>query len=196
MLLQKQQNDPQTNPPLALAGSMQYLMRHRKLPGKALRGLRDKFSLGSTARSPQGGFMKRNLIGTLSLVVLSLLIAATGASAQSFAKANVPFAFKVGQAQLPAGCYRITAGYAHSTIMVRNCETGKAVMSLRARTEYARATTPKLVFHHLGNRYFLTEIWGAGGSTGMILPASKLERELRVASGPSNASGEVVLALN
>lgn len=51
--------------------------------------------------------MKRNLISILSLVVMSLLLNATGAYAQSYAKANVPFAFNVGAKQLPAGTYEI-----------------------------------------------------------------------------------------
>ena len=51
--------------------------------------------------------MKRNLIGTLSLVVMSLLLNVNGADAQSAAQANVPFAFNVGSSQLPAGSYRI-----------------------------------------------------------------------------------------
>ena len=38
--------------------------------------------------------MKRNLIGTLSLVALSLLLTAAGAAAQSAVQANVPFAFR------------------------------------------------------------------------------------------------------
>jgi hypothetical protein len=65
-----------------------------------------------------------------------------------------------------------------------------------AQQEYPRATTSKLVFHHLGNQYFLTQIIGPAGSTGMSLPASKLERELELASGPSNADEEVIIALN
>jgi hypothetical protein len=138
--------------------------------------------------------MKRNLIGILSLVVLSLLLGATSSYAQSFAKANVPFAFKVGKAQLPAGCYTITTGQ-QNTIMIRNCNTSAAVLS-PARREYPRETSSKLVFHHLGNQYFLIQIWGVAGSTGMTLPSSQLEKELQVASGPSSAGEEVVIALN
>jgi hypothetical protein len=139
--------------------------------------------------------MKRNLIGILSLVVLSLLLNATGAYAQSVVGANVPFAFRVGTAQLPAGNYRITVGYQNNTIVIRNSKTSTAVLS-RAQREYRRDTRCKLVFHHLGNQYFLTEIWGAAGSAGMTLPASKLERELQVASGPSHSGKQVVIALN
>ena len=139
--------------------------------------------------------MKRNLIGILSLVVLPLLLNASSAYAQLTVQGNVPFAFKIGQVQLPAGTYRITAGYTRNTIIVRNCETGKSVIS-GARQEYPRTTSSKMVFHLLGNQYFLAQIFGAAGSTGMTLPASKLERDLQLSRGRSNAGEEVVIASN
>ncbi len=78
--------------------------------------------------------MKRNLIAVLSLVVMSLLLNATGAYAQSYAKANVPFDFKVGSAQLPAGPYEITVSNTSSgAILIRNDQTSAAAMST-ART--------------------------------------------------------------
>ena len=86
--------------------------------------------------------MKRNLIGILSLVVLSVLISATGASAQSYAKANVPFAFTVGSAQMPAGTYEIKNAGA-SAIVIQNDETSAAAMSNAGR-EQPRHTGAKL----------------------------------------------------
>jgi hypothetical protein len=65
--------------------------------------------------------MKRNLIGILSLVVLSVLTA-TGAYAQSAVRADVPFAFKVGKTQLPAGTYDIKADAQHM-IAIHNSKT-------------------------------------------------------------------------
>jgi hypothetical protein len=65
-----------------------------------------------------------------------------------------------------------------------------------ARSEYPRTTSSKLVFQHLGNQYFLTQAFGDPGSAGMALAPSKLERGLQVANGRSNASKEVVIALN
>ena len=50
--------------------------------------------------------MKCNSIAKSSLVVLSLLLSVAGAHAQSV-RAKVPFAFKVGSTQLPAGTYAI-----------------------------------------------------------------------------------------
>jgi hypothetical protein len=143
--------------------------------------------------------MKRNLIGILSLVVMTVLISSTGAFAQSYAKADVPFAFSVGSAQLPAGTYDIrTVGPGNSSIAVQNHETSAAAMSNAGR-EQPRNASPKLVFHHVGNTYFLAEVWRSSTAEGMIIPASKQEKELEKELQASNATGgyeEVVVALN
>jgi hypothetical protein len=138
--------------------------------------------------------MKRNLIGILSLVVMSLLNA-TGAYAQSLVKADVPFAFSVGAAQLPAGTYTISAT-GDNAIAIQNGRTG-ALSGVRR--EYPRNTRAKLVFHHLGNQYFLAEIWRGSDSAGMVIGPSKmekeLEKELQLASGRSKVGEEVLIAL-
>jgi hypothetical protein len=140
--------------------------------------------------------MKRNLFGILSLVVLSLLNA-TGAFAQSMAKANVPFAFKVGSAQLPAGTYQVKAA-GETAIVIQNCQASASALS-NVRREYPRNSGAKLVFRHIGSQYFLAEIWRGAGSEGMVIAPSKeekeLEKELRLARGHSNAGEEVMIAL-
>jgi hypothetical protein len=144
--------------------------------------------------------MKRNLIAVLSLVVMSLLLNTTGAYAQSYAKANVPFDFKVGSAQLPAGSYVIKVDDSSSgVIMIRNGQTSAAAVST-ARRESPRTTAAKLVFHHVGNQYFLAEIWKNSDTDGMIVPASKqekeLKKELQLAKAPAGGYEEVIVALN
>ena len=138
--------------------------------------------------------MKRNLIGILSLVVMSML-SATGAYAQSIVKADVPFAFRVGSAQLPAGTYEVNAT-SDNVIAIRN---DRSIALSSVRREDARNTGPKLVFHHLGNQYFLTEIWRGSDSAGMVIGPSKmekeLEKELRLASGRAKVGEEVLIAL-
>jgi hypothetical protein len=143
--------------------------------------------------------MKRNLITILSLVVMSLLLNATGAYAQSYAKADVPFAFNVGAKQLPAGTYEIRAlGQSATEIMIRNTETTAAAMSI-ARNEGPRDTESKLVFDRIGTQYFLTEVWKGFGAGGMIVPTSKheqeLKRELQLAKGSAGSNEQVVVAL-
>jgi hypothetical protein len=138
--------------------------------------------------------MKRNLIGTLSLVVVSLLINVKGACAQSVVKANVPFAFNVGSSQLPAGSYRITVEDGSSFVMIGNSTTGATVLSLGQR-QSPGAMRLKLVFQHLGNRYFLTQIWGKQGSAGLRFRAPKPETKFEIASQPSPSRKEVEIAL-
>ena len=143
--------------------------------------------------------MKRNLITILSLVVMSLLLNATGVYAQSYAKAKVPFAFNVGAKQLPAGSYEIRVlSQSPNEIMIRNTETTAAALSI-ARNEGPRNTESKLVFDRIGTQYFLTEVWRGSGAGGMIVPTSKheqeLKRELQLAKGSAGGNEEVVVAL-
>jgi hypothetical protein len=138
--------------------------------------------------------MKRNLIGTLSLVVMSLLLNVNGAYGESAVKANVPFPFNVGTSQLPAGSYRITVEDGSGLVMLRNSTTFATVLSL-GQQERPGGKSRKLVFRRLGNRYFLTQIWGEQGSTGLRLRAPKPETKLEIASQPSPSRKEVEIAL-
>jgi hypothetical protein len=143
--------------------------------------------------------MKRNFITILSLVVMSLLLNATSAYAQSYAKANVPFAFNVGAAQLPAGTYEIKVlSQSPNLIMIRNPETTAAALSI-ARSENPRDAESKLVFDRIGTQYFLTEVWKGSGTVGMIVPTSKheqeLKKELQLAKGPATGNEKVIVAL-
>jgi hypothetical protein len=138
--------------------------------------------------------MKRSLIGTLSLVGMSLLLNVNGADAQSAAHANVPFAFNVGSSQLPAGRYSITFEDVTGMVMIRNSTTGVTALSLGQR-DYPGDKSWKLVFQHPGNGYFLTEICGARGSAGVKLRAPKTETKLEFASKQSPSGKEVEIAL-
>jgi hypothetical protein len=141
--------------------------------------------------------MKRNLITILSLVVGSLMFGATGSYAQSYAQANVPFAFTVGQKQLPAGPYQFkVTGQAENLIIIRNIETGESVLSI-VLYEAPRSTESKLVFDHVGNEYFLTQVWRESGSQGQSIPTSRREQELtKELLLTKNSSEKVTVALN
>jgi hypothetical protein len=143
--------------------------------------------------------MKRNLIGILSLVVMSLLLNPTAVYAQSYAKANVPFDFKVGSAQLPSGTYDVREMGNANSVMVQNHETSSSAMAI-ARHENPRDTDAKLVFHKVGGQYFLAEIWRGPGTDGLIVPTSKqekeLQKELQLAGNRAGGYEEVVVALN
>jgi hypothetical protein len=196
MLLQSQQNEMEKSSDSSWHDGCNISMRHSKRQALAQTSLSDKFSLGSTERSPKEEVMKRNVIGILSLVVMSLMLNAA-AQTQSAAKANVPFAFKVGSAQLPAGTYIVSTAGA-SAIQIRNGQTSASAVSV-VRREYQDNSGAKLVFHHVADQYFLAEIWTGAGTNGMVIARSKqeksLERELRLATGESK-SEDVLIALN
>jgi hypothetical protein len=127
------------------------------------------------------------------------LLNATGAYAQSYAKANVPFAFNVGAKQLPAGTYEIKSlSQSPNLIMIRNYETMAGALSI-ARREGPRSTESKLVFDRVGTQYFLTEVWKGSGAGGMIVPTSKqeeeLKKELQLAKRPAGGNEKVIVAV-
>jgi hypothetical protein len=113
----------------------------------------------------------------------------------------VPFDFKVGTAQLPAGPYEIKADDTIAgTVMIRNHQTSASAMSI-AQREYPRSSTnAKLVFHKVGNQYFLAEIWKGSDAGEMVIPTSRqekeLEKELQADNGHTGGYEEIVVALN
>jgi hypothetical protein len=175
-----------------LADRMQYVNASQQAPSESAKGFERQIQFGFHCKEPKEDLMKRNLTGTLSLVVLSLMLTATGAYAQSELKATVPFAFKVGQSQLPGGTYEIRSNADNNTITIRNSTIG--AMSL-ARREGSGDASPRLVFNHVGGQYFLSQIWGAAGNSRMNLPSSKLEEELQMATAGSNSGEKVIVAL-
>jgi hypothetical protein len=138
--------------------------------------------------------MKINSIATSSLVVLSLLLTAAGAYAQTALEAHVPFAFKVGKTQMPAGNYAIANDTDTNFITIRNLKTNDAVLALGTRQSHDK-TTDKLVFRHVGDQYSLTEIWGDASEPGMYVAAPKQKKQLEAASAPSSPSSNIEIAL-
>ena len=137
--------------------------------------------------------MKCNSISRSSFLVLSLLLTVAGAHAQSSAQANVPFDFKVGTKQLAAGTYAVRNDPGTNVVMIRNIQTGTSVLAMGRRQSPSKKTD-KLIFHRYGSQYFLTAILGSTGSQGMVLPASKQEKELQVAHAPANSGNNIEIA--
>jgi hypothetical protein len=135
--------------------------------------------------------MKRNFFGILITMTLALLINVP-LSAQTIARATIPFDFTVGQTQMSAGTYEISP-LAHAAIVIRDSKAAKSVLimvrSERSRNSDSRA---KLVFNRYGDKYFLSQVSRGFGAGVMQLPTSKLEKEVRIAS--SGVSQKVVVA--
>jgi hypothetical protein len=137
--------------------------------------------------------MKCNSIAQSSLVVLSLLLTVAGAHAQSATRANVPFAFKVGTTQMPAGTYNVQNELGTNLVVVRNVRTGTSVVAMGLQKAPSEKTN-KLIFHRYGSQYFLTEILGEKGSQGMVFRATRQEKELQIAQAQTNTGNNIEIA--
>ena len=137
--------------------------------------------------------MKRNSITYSSLLGLSLLLSATGAYAQSAARANVPFAFKVGAKQMPAGTYTVQTQIGSDIVMVHNVQTGTSALAL-GRRESPSKKTDKLIFRRYGSQYYLAAILGSQGSQGMVFSPSRQEKKVQEAQAQAISTNTVEVA--
>ena len=131
--------------------------------------------------------MKRQIANLLG--VLSLLLVAACASAQTVAKVNVPFGFVVNKATLPAGAYRIDSVSNTSSTPILALRSEDARVAMLIMGNHATSAEPsensRLVFRRYGDQYFLSQIWMAGETSGHELPISRREAELAKNQQPS-----------
>lgn len=129
-----------------------------------------------------------------ALVAASLLLA-SGAQAQALhVRADVPFDFVIGNNVYPAGNYDIERTLPTSNALLIRSEakmTSTFVLPMEC-TKGQPAEKSVLVFHRVGDEYFLYQIWTEGSTIGRELPQPKRETELA-----RNGKGEdVVIAAN
>jgi len=108
--------------------------------------------------------------------------------------ADVPFSFHVGSTVMPQGVYSVneTKDGAIAWIRPAQEQAAKALTTMHAAGK--ERTEPVLVFHRVGQEYFLAEIWDGRGPTGRALPPSPLEKELaQSGAAPSLAVVRVAL---
>ena len=115
------------------------------------------------------------------LFVLAVLLLANAARAQQVpVKADVPFDFAVGDRAYPAGEYTLKSAMDNTWIIrLENTQesTGSFISSINCENR-APSKETKLVFHRMGGRYFLYQVWVAGSMTGREFPKGRIEVEL------------------
>jgi hypothetical protein len=114
-------------------------------------------------------------------LALTALGMATAAHAQQTnVKATVPFDFVVGNRAYPAGEYSVKAIDQSDVILrIDNTQSAKAEMVLsNACTKSAPSPTTNLVFHRVGDGYFLYQIWTEGNTQGREFPMSRTETQI------------------
>jgi hypothetical protein len=129
-----------------------------------------------------------------ALVAASLLLA-SGAQAQGLhVRANVPFDFAIGNNVYPAGSYEIervlTTG--NGLLITSDAKMSSTFALPHECSSGKPAEKTVLVFHRIGDEYFLYQIWTEGNFTGRELPQPKRETEL----ARNGKADEVIVAAN
>ena len=139
--------------------------------------------------------MKRNVFGALMTLIVASSIAVPVVNAQqTIMRCSVPFAFNIGDKQLPAGTYVVREMDRVTLIQSKDGENG--VLGIYNYAVPSKGDENKLVFDKVGDHYFLTQIWASARDEGLLVPESKQEKEMRASnSGPQGGVETVIVAL-
>jgi hypothetical protein len=139
--------------------------------------------------------MKRNVFGALMTLIVAATIAVPVVNAQqTILSANVPFTFNIGDKQLPAGAYAVRE--MDRATLIESKDGEHSVLGIYQYAGPSKTDQTKLVFHKVGDRYFLAQIWTSARGQGLSVPQSQREKELRASNiGPQSGVGTVIVAL-
>jgi len=119
------------------------------------------------------------------LVAAAALVFGSAAYAQEInVRARVPFDFVVGNQEYPAGQYAVqnardTGFYVSINNQEKRTTRGLAdSLPCISSKPLTPANEAKLVFHRVGNTYFLFRIWVGGETTGREFPMSHREKQM------------------
>ncbi|HXZ79102.1 MAG TPA: hypothetical protein VEG30_04175 [Terriglobales bacterium] len=137
---------------------------------------------------------KHTLLTLLACGLVTLLSVSTGfAQITHSAKANIPFDFTVGDKNLSAGPYVVSAPSQGILWVANTQENDRAGITTHALYDDATGQS-KLVFHKVGERYFLSQVWMDNGGT--QLPMSREEKGLLAKNGKGSSYAVMTVALS
>lgn len=117
------------------------------------------------------------VIMLLTIAGLSTVKAQT--SGRTELRANIPFAFSVGEKSFPAGEYTVRCTNPASTgnvLQLRNKHGNSSVLVHTSSVIGKTQDNARLVFNRYGDRYFFAQAWLPADNTGMQAPKSRSER--------------------
>ena len=138
--------------------------------------------------------MKKVLSRITGILALAF-VAAYAVEAQEPVLANIPFAFTAGKMALPAGEYRVQESAQGSfMLLIQRTDRSAATFVMSNAVEVNRPQAhSKLVFHRIGNRYYLSQIWVEGHSRGRELAPSSKEKEQQGLLARNQAPDQVTI---
>ncbi len=101
--------------------------------------------------------MKSKILTLFAVVLLSTItVGVAHAATDEMVKANIPFNFYAGNYMMPAGTYSVGFDSVNNVAIIRDNADHHEVFLLGMSSNQG-TDTPKLVFDHLGNSYFLRD---------------------------------------
>jgi hypothetical protein len=134
----------------------------------------------------------KNLLKVACASALMCLCLAMPSSAQiaNSLSFTTTFAFYAGNTKLPAGSYKVTpTNYGSSTLQIENSTgTHTAFIEFVATQAENGHAAGDVVFKKYGNVDFLSRLWVAGQTYGMMLEPTKVEQKLAESGAPQTHS--------
>ena len=129
--------------------------------------------------------MKRNFGLTIAILIVCGVFA-LNAEAQTSApqklRANIPFAFNVGDKTLPAGVYTLTVlnpASDRKALQIRSLDGRFSAITQTSISRGNHDDDATLVFRRYGDNYFFAQAQMAGDSTSLAVARSRAERSTR-----------------
>jgi hypothetical protein len=122
--------------------------------------------------------MKRSTDYRAAVLGLILALSAVPGHAEDGPKikATIPFNFLVGSKELKAGDYVIESSPADNILRFRSEDGGVQQIAFTVPIENRTGNHERLLFHHDGDQYFLSQVWLLGDENGLELIPGVLEK--------------------
>jgi len=143
--------------------------------------------------------MKKQLYMVITIIALLTVAGLSNANAQTPSrvevKANIPFAFSVGNKTMPAGEYTVSCTNPHSSmkvLLIRSSDKPESALVITQSVIGKTQDDAKLVFYRYDDRYFFAQVWLPSDSIGMQAPKSRSEKQMARELAANNREREAV----
>ena len=143
--------------------------------------------------------MKKQLYMLVTIIALITVAGLSSAKAQTQAsvqlKANIPFAFSVGNKTLPAGEYTVRCTNPSSDMKVLQLRSIDGRESALVRTNSVNGKiqdNAKLVFYRYADQYFFAQVWLPSEAIGMQAAKSRAEKQMARELAANKSAKETV----
>lgn len=125
------------------------------------------------------------------LVVIATTLFAQVGQAETSMVVTVPFPFTANDTQMPAGKYAVSRVTARAVKLQLDGVGKSLIVVTDSKETLSPQSRGRLLFNHVGDRYFLSEIWERNTDTGRVLRKPSIDpRYVTDSTVPERAIGD------